>query len=614
MRAGRLSATVLWAVLPWFGGCARVPAKPLALAIEHTSPELARAASPLLLNDSITVYFTAPLLPLSVTTESFTVLDQAGHQVPGTLRTGTNWVTYSPDPPLQPSLDDGSFHPGATYQLHIAGNPRPDAIRSLDGARLRTSTVYEFRVAATTDHPNGLPAPLRPPGDDVPFVLKEPDLTLQLAADSPKLLLHFTQPVLPTSVRTEAFEVLLQRSTPAALLPRRVRVVTSRLDHLPGCTIEIDLGAVPTFVAGGERTSLVAGDHVCVSLRRDRNSLVDYAGNPPLAATPQIWSVVRGSSIALAEWPGPGDELDDPTGLSAGFEIDRGVVRPRVRLEAGDGSLGVFRPRQDTHLVPGVPFDRGDGVLVQSADTTFPFLAIDIPKGVNVTVDGASGAHLLTLGDIRIAGVLRLQGSGFPLPGSLGLPIPGRDLLSLAPVALFAAGDVVIEGAVEVDAAVGDGQVPLWIGAADQLHLFGPVPFQTLLVVEADTQRDAPRVFGSRGQSIIRLGAFRYGCKAPELRVRAETPWRQMPRDHDRGVLQFDVDEGLAVAWQATTPDPARPSLPNRAFGSAGRWQTSLDHAVVAVPGGHFVRLELTALLAAGRPVPSARELRLCDR
>lgn len=605
---------VVLLALPWAGGCARAPAKQPALAIEHTSPDLSLAAPPLLLNDSITVYFTAPLLPLSVTTESFTLLDLAGHQVPGTLRTGTNWITYVPDPPLQPSLDDGSFQPGATYRLHIAGNPRPDAVRSADGARLGSSVAYEFRAAATTDRPNGLPAPLRPPADDVPFVLKDPDVTLQLAADSPKLLLHFTQPVLPTSVRADAFEVLLNRSTPVALLPRSVRVVTSRLDNLPGSTIEIDLGAVPAFVAGGERTNLAPGDHVCVSLRRDRTGLVDYAGNPPLAATPQIWSVVPGSSIALAEWPGPGDELDDPTGLSAGFEIDSGVVRPRVRLEAGDGSLGVFRPRRDTHLAPGVPFDRGDGVSVQSVDARFPFHAIDIPAGVTVTVDGPSGAHLLSLGDIRIAGVLRLRGSGFPVPSSSGLPIPARELLSLAPVAVFAAGDVVVEGAVEAEAAVGDGLAPLWIGAADQLHLFGPLPFQTLLVVEADAQQDAPRVFGSRGQSIVRLGAFRYGCLAPELRVRAETPWRQMPRDHDRGVLRLDVDEGIAVAWQATPPEPARPNLPNRAFGSAGRLQASVDQAVLAVPGGHFVRLELTAMLVAGRPVPSAREMRLCDR
>ena len=50
-------------------------------------------------------------------------------------------MTYSPDPPLQPSLDDGSFQPGATYQLHIAGNPRPDGVRSADGARLGSSML-----------------------------------------------------------------------------------------------------------------------------------------------------------------------------------------------------------------------------------------------------------------------------------------------------------------------------------------------------------------------------------------------------------------------------------------------------------------------------------------
>jgi magnesium-protoporphyrin O-methyltransferase len=59
---------------------------------------------------------------------------------------------------------------------------------------------------------------------------------------------------------------------------------------------------------------------------------------------------------------------------------------------------------------------------------------------------------------------------------------------------------------------------------------------------------------------------------------------------------------------------PHRATDIRSALGSAGRLQAILDQAVVAVPGGHFVRLELTALLAAGRPVPKARELRLCDR
>lgn len=614
MRAGTFVAIFVWSALPWASGCARTPAKPPALAVEHTSPELSLTAPALLLNDSITIYFTSPLLPLSVTSESFTLLDQAGHQVPGSIRTGTNWVTYVPDPPLQPSLDDGSFQPGAIYRLHIAGNPRPDAVRSADGARLASTVAYDFRVAATTDRPNGLPAPLRPPVDDVPFVLKEPDVTQQLAADSPKLLLHFTQPVLPTSVQPDAFEVLLQRSSPVALLPRSVRVVTSRLDHLPGSTVEIDLGAVPAFVVGGERTNLAAGDHVCVSLRRDRTGLVDYAGNPPLAATPQIWSVVSGSSITLAEWPGPLDELDDPSGLSAGFEVDRGVMRPRVRLEAGDGSLGVFRPQRDTELAPGVPFDRGDGVVVQGLDARFPFQAIDIPAGVTVSVDGSAGAQLLALGDIRIAGVLRLRGSGFAVPSSLGQPIQGRDLLALAPLALFAAGDVTIDGEVAVDGAVGEGQSPVLIGAADQLHLFGPIPFQTMLVVEAEAPRDAPRVFGSRGQSIVRLANFRRGCAAAEQRVRGVTPWRQMPRDHDRAVLWLDADDGISVTWQSTSPDPARPNQPNVAFGSAGRLQSIANQASLAVTGGHFVRLELSAQVVAGRPVPTAREMRLCDR
>lgn len=595
--------------------CSQEGAKPPALAVEHASPELSLGAPPLLLNDSITVYFSSPLLPLSVTTDSFTVLDEAGHQVPGNLRTSSNWVTFVPDPPLSPALDDGSFLPGAKYRLWIAGSPRPDAIRSLTGVRLQSSVAYEFRVANAADRPNGLPAPLRPSGDDVPFLLNAPEVPPPLAADAPRLLLHFTQPVLPTSVRPEAFEVLLHRLTPVALQPRSVRLVTSRLDHRPGSTVEIDLGALPMLAGTDERTRLAPGEWVIVSLRRDRASLLDFAGNPPLATEQQLWwSVVAGASIALAEWPGLGDELDDATGLTAGFEVDRDGVRPRVRVEAGDGSLGVFRPKVDTTLTPGVAFDRGDGVRVLSQEARFPFQAIDIPAGVTVSVDGASGAQLLALGDIRIAGTLRLRGPGFAIPPMRTLPMPGNELFALAPVAVFAAGDVVVDGVVEAETQTAEGTAPFWIGAADQVQLNGPVPFQTMLVVEPRAESELPRLTGSRGQSQVRFGAFRQGCAASETVVRAMTPWRQMARDHDGGVLHLDVDAGIVVAWQTTPPDPVRPKLPNVAFGSAGRLHAAGDRDAVAVPGGHFLRLELTASVTKARPLPVARELRVCER
>ena len=53
------------------------------------------------------------------------------------------------------------------------------------------------------------------------------------------------------------------------------------------------------------------------------------------------------------------------------------------------------RPQADITLRPGVPFDRGDGVLVQSVGADFPFLAIDIPAGVRVRVESSVPVQLL---------------------------------------------------------------------------------------------------------------------------------------------------------------------------------------------------------------------------
>ncbi|MFM1873876.1 MAG: hypothetical protein RL398_3298, partial [Planctomycetota bacterium] len=166
-----MRATGLWwgLVAASSAACHRSP--PPEFRVASTSPILGEHADPLLLNDSITVHFAVPIAGLSVTEESFAVLDRDGRRVPGTLRTGSHWVSFVPDPPLSPTLGDGSFAPGEQYELRIAGMPRPDAVRAADGRRLAEAVSLPFRAAARDEVPIGLVAILRPPAGDLPLLL-----------------------------------------------------------------------------------------------------------------------------------------------------------------------------------------------------------------------------------------------------------------------------------------------------------------------------------------------------------------------------------------------------------------------------------------------------------
>ena len=96
----RLPANLVLAATVVAAGCWQRGGEAKPLTIDRTSPVLGDSSRPVLLNDSLTVYFSGPILPLSVTPDSVTVLDDQGHQVPGDLRLGDNWVAFVPEPPL----------------------------------------------------------------------------------------------------------------------------------------------------------------------------------------------------------------------------------------------------------------------------------------------------------------------------------------------------------------------------------------------------------------------------------------------------------------------------------------------------------------------------------
>lgn len=614
----------------WVGGvlllaaCSRVAPAPEPFRITRVSPQLDAQSPRLLLNDSITVYFSADVLPVSVTSDSVTLLDERGLSIPGSLRVGANWVTFQPTPPVTAELNDGSFRPGGAYWLMVAGSPRPDAVRAADGRRLADAAAYPVRIADRDDRPLGLPAPLRPPANDLPFVLRE--VLQQLPADAPRLRLQFTQPLLPASVTAGAFEITSLEGGPpfAELVPRSVRVVPPQLssgrpEDPVGAVVEIDLGATPR-TRDGLAVPLRPGETVCVQLRRGAASLRDYAGNVPLPSSAQLWSVVAGGRQALVDWPANGDTIAAEDGVLPTFEAPGGAqLRPRVRVEAGDGSLGVFRPRQDTTLRPGQPFDRGDGERVVSRGGVFAFLAIDIPRGVTVRVEATGEpVQLLACGNVRIAGSLEVVAAPTRLP-TRRFHSPVQELASQVPLAVVAAGDIEIRGAVRAATPPGAELTSLLLASAaaiDLRSLQGELPFHTMLAVESEGEQAAGAIRGSRGQSLVFVTSFTYGA-APgaDFSVTGTLPWRQLPADRNGGVVHLVEASGdLQVAWQSTPEDPVRKHQPDLTVGRVSRLQPALDQDTIAVAAGAFVRFALTARVRGGQEPPRLHELRLCDR
>lgn len=593
-------------------GCSRSPARGQPFEVARTSPQLGATAAPLLLNDSVTIYFTDTVQPLSVTEDSVMLVDQAGRRVPGALHVGANWVTFEPEPPLAADLGDGSFRPGATYQLHVAGSPRPDAVRATDGRRLVTPVSWSIRIAVEEERPPGFASLLRPVAGGLPFFLAAPESPKPLPADAPRMHLHFTLPLLPTAVRADAVTIRLMRNL-AALRPRAMRVVSSRMDQFPGSTLEIDLGSQPQLANGGTVT-LRGGDWLSVELNQGPQALTDYSGAPVLPAVAQWWSVVEGSSIRLAEWPSGESAYLGEDPLEPAFEVRGGLVRPRVRVEAGNGSLGVFRPRRDTHLAPGQPFDRGDGTLVRSRGAEFPFLAIDIPAGVTVTIDATMGpVHLRVCGSVRIDGTVQLIDDPVPLRVRRS-ETPASELMAEATIGLLAAGDLHLNGVVRGQPRPASDASPLTLLCCGQMQLNGELPFHTVLAIESSPE-GASAIIGARGQAVVAPPVvFRYGlAPGADFWVRGRTPWRQLPFDRDGGMVQVvDLQPGLMVSWQTAPPDPLTPGEPDGRV--ARQPQPALDRDTIVAPSGGFVRFQLTAHLVDGTPVPSVRELKLVDR
>lgn len=601
--------------------CSRAVPKE-AHSFEATSvfPELTAEAQPLLLNDAITVYFNQTVDPLTVTPDSFAVVDGEGHPVRGRLRVDGTWVTFEPEAPLGADLLDGSLRPDGAYQLVVHGYPRADGVRSAAGHLLKDSVRRPFRTASLGNVLPGLRAPLRPMHTESrPFLLRTSELgSVPLPADDPRLQLHFTLPVLPSSATPAAFEVaLLRRGAPSGhvevIEPKSVRLLPQQpVDEFWGATVELEFGS-QVRVAGSDRTvPLQPDDFLCIKLLVGASGLLDYAGR---SAPMQVqWCyVVPGDAVPVAEWPGAEEDLPwlDQDLALPGFEITgHRSVRPLVRKEAGDGSLSVLRPQRDLTIVVGEPFDPGDGHLRVVTRPIFDFAAIEIPVGVTVTLIAANqNVEIRSRGRARIDGTLALQCAGTALSVQPGQLVDFSAIRNSAAATLVAASGISIRGQV---IAPREAPIPLALVTAGTLEVKGSVPVRTIVATE-------------RGGFVLpgELG----GCTA--VRVRLEpglpagvqctasgfSPFVALPADRGAAWLRVQGDSPwMRVQWHLLPADPLLRTQPDLDPSRAAPPRDVVRGQRIDAPPGSFLRLRLHCDVRGGESLPQLLTVRALDR
>lgn len=586
--------------------------------VTRISPE--PSGGPLLLNQDVTLSFSAPIDPDSARGDAFEVVDEAGRQVQGRVLVGKQSLTFEPRVPLGRELDDGSFRPDTTYRVLVAGYPRPSGLRAADGRMLQTGCSFTFRTVRRDASAQGFPTPLLPlAGGAIPFVLQSAAAPQWLPLDQPRLRMQFTLPVLPSSLSFGAFDIaLVKREQGAEVLhvePATCRLVGADpvLGTLPGAAVELGFRRELRVVGTDRTVALEAGDVVVVTLASGQEALRDWSDRR-VSTLPgqssQWWEVVAGAGPGLLDWPGVRTLVPGTDPLQPGLEVLRdGRSRPALRVEAGDGSLGTFRPLRDTRIARGATFDRGDGTMVVDRDGSLPFLAVDIPAGVTVEVDAREGAlRLLACGWVRIEGALAVVAQPVPTRMRAGELTSFGALTESAPLLVAAAGGIRISGTVRAPEQSAEGTLMV-LASAGPLDLAGSIPPATLLALEPGSRG----LTGSAERAVPVLLRMTPGLPSgTELQLEAATEWFAVPAECSAARLDWlAADPGYEVFIQSIPGDPFRPEYPDpRAERASAPLPVLLGSRVQFLPGG-FLRVCFQCRVRGSDPLPFLHGLRI---
>ena len=134
---------VLAALVAGGGSCDRGAGVPTTLGLEFRQDRWVDVR----LNEPLTFHFSASLDPASITSESVQIHDPDHLPVRGRFRLRGTTLEFVPELPRSPDLSDGGLQPGTDYTVRLLGFPRPDGLRSRDGAPLESTFRSSFRTA-----------------------------------------------------------------------------------------------------------------------------------------------------------------------------------------------------------------------------------------------------------------------------------------------------------------------------------------------------------------------------------------------------------------------------------------------------------------------------------
>ena len=464
------NAPVKFAGLWWFPvatalACTSRAEEPRTLRVLQVRPA---DATGVFLNEPVVFHFSEPLDPTSVTEHSVRIRARDAGRTParGRLRVTGRTLLFTPEPVLAFDLDDGGYLPDTTYEVELAGFPRPDGLRGRSGAPLERSLSWEFKTVTVSEPRSGFVFEDASLDRGLPVVLA----TSTVAPGEP-IVLEGEEPVDPSTLF--AVDFVLRRKLPRSPegpvrslgppIPLRVGLADNRDKRAPGepgQTTRIELLPLQRLAEG--ETYWLQVDPRFLRLR-------DFGGHPVRVFAP------RGGPLLIEVSPFPsGVPRVHPTFTETFIDAELRSAEPvagvdgtvhwatsgraeiRFPAAAGTGAAG--------HVVLGERETESD---VQATD-------LHLPAGGVCALSNEPGPVVLRAqGALRIEGILRrTAGRGAPQSPLFRKGETLSDWLvrarsdDLDCTVLIAGGDLVIEGRVEVDG-------PLLLAAGGRIRSAG---------------------------------------------------------------------------------------------------------------------------------------------
>ncbi len=467
-------------------GCRRLEADP-PRALFH---RLTRPANPdgVFLNEELVFHFSGEIDRSSVTRESVSIATADGRPARGTLHVEGARVRFVPAPVLARDLADGGYLPGTEYLVEIAGFPRPDGLRGLQGEPLRAPYRWSFRTVRVGAERDTLvfeardPDRIRPlrfvPGP-TPSVAGGGEPRLELGTQD-ALFLKCDAPLDPSTLVDGAFSLVEFRRRERVPLQARLleNEAEARIRPRPA---HARSGSSPEAWEREPRAALI---ELLPERRLEPGDWHLSLGGPPIELSPRdlaghvVWdpSLAR-VAIQIAE-------RGRDTGRGSLHEAFLDVrLRSTVAVPGADGTAHWSDSGRVEVRLPRAAGDGSAGEVTLGADesrTDVQAVRLVLPEGVECRLPGAPGPVVLRAqGSLRIQGSL-LRDSGLLVPmrfsrsslsqwldGALSLPAE-RAAQEANWTVVVAGGDLWIDGTVDVS-------TPLLLCAGGRIRVSGSV-------------------------------------------------------------------------------------------------------------------------------------------